>query len=153
MMSARIQQARISDEYVADEYVAGDARSHRNGTTEPAPIARDSNEEIEFQRWTNARTRLENNALRKLLVDLLRAVDAAEVRLPESHLAAVKRDLMVLESRTLDAGAPQEVRENAAATKPRGDRSIKQDVQAYGPLRRPVPQSEFIAQYAHMTRN
>ena len=148
MMSARIQQARISD-----EYVAGDSRSHRNGTTEPAPIARDSNEEIEFQRWTNARTRLENNALRKLLVDLLRAVDAAEVRLPEHHLAAVKRDLMVLESRTLDPGAPQEVRENAAAAKPQGDSSIKHDVQAYGPPRRPVAQSEFIAQYAHMVRN
>jgi hypothetical protein len=148
MMSARIQQARISD-----EYVAGDARSHRNGTTEPAPIARDSNEEIEFQRWTNARTRLENAALRKLLVDLLRAVDAAEVRLPESHLAAVKRDLMLLESMTLDAGTPQGVREHAAATKPREDRSIEHDVQAYGPLRRPVPQSEFIAQYAHMIRN
>ena len=128
MMSARIQQARISD-----EYVAGDARSHRNGTAEPAPIARDSNEEIEFQRWTNARTRLENNALRKLLVDLLRAVDAAEVRLPESHLAAVKRDLMLLESRTLDPGAPQEVRENAPATKPQGDRSSQHNIQAYGP--------------------
>ncbi len=148
MMSARIQQARISD-----EYVAGDARSHRNGATEPAPIVRDSNEEIEFQRWTNARTRLENNALRKLLLDLLRAVDAAEVRLPESHLAAVKRDLMLLESRTLDPGAPQGVRENAPATKPQPDRSIKHDVQAYGPPRRPVPQSEFIAQYAHMIRN
>jgi hypothetical protein len=148
MMSARIQQARISD-----EYVAGDARSHRNGTTEPASAARDSNEEIEFQRWTNARTRLENHALRKLLVDLLRAVDAAEVRLPESHLAAVKRDLMVLESRTLDPDAPHGVREHAAATKPQGDRSIEHDVQAYGPLRRPVPQSEFIAQYAHMIRN
>ncbi len=95
-MSARIQQARISG-----EYIAGDVQSHQNSANEPALVACDSNEEIEYQKLANAQTLLENNALKTLLIDLLRAVDAAEVRIPESHLAAVKRDLILLESRTV----------------------------------------------------
>ena len=107
-MSARNQQARISDEYVAD-----DVQSHQSSTNEPALVACDSNEEIEYQRWTNAETLLENNALKKLLIDLLRAVDAAEVRIPESHLAAVKRDLILLKSNTVSAhSAPSAVHES-----------------------------------------
>ncbi len=181
-MSAKIQQARISD-----EYVAGDVQSHQNRANEPALGACDSNEEIEYQRWTNAQTLLENNALKKLLIDLLRAVDAAEVRIPESHLAAVKRDLILLESRTVNAhsapsevhesqwlgeqaklpqefvngsisepsgheSVPQYVRENVPTTKPQPDRSIKRNIQAYGPEPQPVPQAEIIAQYEHMMR-
>ncbi len=181
-MSAKIQQARISD-----EYVAGDVQSHQNRINEPALVARDSNEETEYQRWTNAQTLLENNALKKLLIDLLRAVDAAEVRIPESHLAAVKRDLILLESRTVNAhsapsevhesqwlgeqaklpkefvngsisepsgheSVPQYVRENVPTTKPQPDRSIKRNIQAYGPGPQPVPQAEIIAQYEHMMR-
>ncbi len=63
-MSARIQQARNSD-----EDVAGDVQSHQIRANEPALGACDSNEEIEYQRWTNAQTLLENNALKKLLID------------------------------------------------------------------------------------
>ena len=107
-MSARIQQAGISD-----EHVAGDVQSHQNYTNEPALGACDSNEEIEYKRWTNAQTLLENSALKKLLIDLLRAVDAAEVRIPESHLAAVKRDLILLKSNTVSAhSAPSAVHES-----------------------------------------
>jgi hypothetical protein len=143
---------------------------------------------IEYQRWTNAQTLLENNALKKLLIDLLRAVDAAEVRIPESHLATVKRDLILLESRTVNAhsapsavhesqwlgeqaklpkefvsgsisepsgheSVPQYVRENVPTTKPQSDRSIKRNIQAYGPEPQPVPQAEIIAQYEHMMRD
>ncbi len=182
-MSARIQQAGISD-----EHVAGDVQSHQNHTNEPALGACDSNEEIEYKRWTNAQTLLENSALKKLLIDLLRAVDAAEVRIPERHLAAVKRDLILLESRTVKAhsapssahesqwlgeqaklpkefangsisepsgheNVPQYVRESVPATKPQPDRSIKRNLQAYGPEPQPVPQAEIIAQYEHMMRN
>ena len=182
-MSARIQQARISD-----EYIAGDVQSHQNSANEPALVACDSNEGIEYQRWTNAQTLLENNALKKLLIDLLRAVDAAEVRIPERHLAAVKRDLILLESRTVKAhsapspvhesqwlgeqaklpeefadgsisepsgheSVPRYVRENVPATKPQPDRSVKRNIQAYGPEPQPVPQAEIIAQYEHMMRD
>ncbi len=182
-MSARIQQARISD-----EYIAGDVQSHQNSANEPALVACDSNEGIEYQRWTNAQTLLENNALKKLLIDLLRAVDAAEVRIPESHLATVKRDLILLESRTVNAhsapsavhesqwlgeqaklpeefadgsisepsgheSVPQYVRENVPTTKPQSDRSIKRNIQAYGPEPQLVPQAEIIAQYEHMMRD
>jgi hypothetical protein len=182
-MSARIQQARISD-----EYVAGDVQSHQSRANEPALGACDSNEEIEYQRWTNAQTLIENNVLKKLLIDLLRAVDAAEVRIPERHLAAVKRDLILLESRTVKAhsapssahesqwlgeqaklpeefadgsisepsgheSVPRYVRENVPATKPQPDRSIKRNIQAYGPEPQPVPQAEIIAQYEHMMRD
>ena len=182
-MSARIQQAGISD-----EHVAGDVQSHQNHTNEPALGACDSNEEIEYKRWTNAQTLLENSALKKLLIDLLRAVDAAEVRIPERHLAAVKRDLILLESRTVKAhsapspvhesqwlgeqaklpeefadgsisepsgheNVPQYVRENVPATKPQPDRSIKRNIQAYGPEPQPVDQAEIIAQYENMMRD
>ncbi len=152
-MSARIQQARISD-----EYVAGDVQSHQNR----------ANEEIEYQRWINAQALLENNALKKLLINLLRAVDAAKVRIPQSHLVAVKRDLILLKSMTVNArsapsavhesqrlgeqaklakefvkgsiseqsgheSVPQHVREYVPTTKPQPDRSIKRNIQAYGP--------------------
>ena len=182
-MSARIQQARISG-----EYIAGDVQSHQNSANEPALVACDSNEEIEYQKLANAQTLLENNALKTLLIDLLRAVDAAEVRIPESHLAAVKRDLILLESRMVNAhsapsvvhksqwlgeqeklpkefvkgsiseqsgheSVPQYVRENVPTTKPQPDRSIKRNIQAYGPEPQPVPQAEIIAQYGHMMRD
>ena len=182
-MSAKIQQARMSD-----EYVAGDVQSHQNRTNEPALVARDSNEEIEYQRRINAQTLLANDALKKLLIDLLRAVDAAKVRIPKNHLAAVKRDLILLESRTVNAqsapsavhesqwlgeqaklpeefadgsisepsgheSVPRYVRENVPATKPQPDRSIKRNIQAYGPEPQPVPQAEIIAQYEHMMRD
>ena len=181
-MSARIQQARISD-----EYVAGDVQSHQNCANESALVACDSNEEIEYQRWVNAQAFLENNALKKILINLLRAVDAAKVRIPESHLAAVKKDLILLESRTVNArsatsavhesqwlaeqaklpkefvkgsisdqsgheSVPQHVRENVPTTKPQPDRSIKRNIQAYGPEPKPVPQAELIAQYEHLMR-
>jgi len=181
-MSARNQQARISD-----EYVAGDVQSHQNSTNEPAVVACDSNEEIEYQKLANAQTLLENNALKTLLIDLLRAVDAAEVRIPKSHLATVKRDLILLESRTVNAhsapsavhesqwrgeqaklprefvegsnseqsgheSVPQHVQEDVPTTKPQPDRSIKRNIQAYGPEPQPVPQAEIIAQYEHMMR-
>ena len=181
-MSAKIQQARISD-----AYVAGDVQSHQNRTNEASLVAGDSNEEIEYQRWINAQTLLENNALKKILIDILRAVDAAKVRIPESHLAAVKRDLILLESRTVSAhsassavhesqwrgeqaklpnefvegsisersgreSVPQHVRENVPTTKPQPDRSIKRNIQAYGPEPQPVPQAEIIAQYEHIMR-
>ena len=191
-MSAKMQQARISD-----AYVAGDVQTHQNRTNELALVACDSNEEIEHQRWINAQTLLTNNVLKKLLIDLLRAVDAAKVRIPESHLAAVKRDLILLESRTVNARSapsavpesqwlgeqrlgeqekrpkefvngsiseqsgserfghesmPRQVRENVPTTKPRPDRSIKRNIQAYGPEPHPVPQAEIIARDAHTMR-
>ena len=149
-MSARIQQARI-----LDEHVAGDVQSHQNSANEPASVACDSNEEIEYERWTNAQTRLENNALKKLLVDLLRAVDAAEVRIPESHLAAVKRGLILLESRGINAhSAPSAVHEsqwlgeqaklpkelvNGPLSEPSGHESVPRYVRENVPTTKPQP--------------